>query len=342
MLRIYASELRALLHETSEYPQIETGGSLLGLWSVNGNPTVFLATRPGPGSQRSATHFVQDAAFHNQVERRLLESDGIQSLGLWHSHHSLGLHELSGGDRRRTQDAARRSRRARSCDLLTYFSGSSTQAGGEISVKPYVYTDAAAGVLAPTQLVVLDGMSPIRAAMLRAGGDAHLSPALRGAPDTWAGPWRSADSTAALAAQEEDQPVQERHRRSLFGRRPKEATVETSAGAPAGAPAANSVEWEELLERHVAPLLGGVDQAGLECEAEPIAEGRALQVLLRTKTRTATRVLYVAWDGRQAVVFRDTGAWANRTESVEYVRENEAIALPRALDGAIRGLTTAR
>ncbi|MBT3224231.1 MAG: hypothetical protein HN348_34620, partial [Proteobacteria bacterium] len=97
-LRIFASEIHAIVSEIRRYPHTETGGDLFGLWSHGGAPTVFLASLPGPGAIRQSHHFQQDPATHISLERLVWDYFGLQCVGLWHSHHRLGLEHLSRGD----------------------------------------------------------------------------------------------------------------------------------------------------------------------------------------------------------------------------------------------------
>src|SRR4051794_36109970 len=98
IVRIFESELAVVIDETRHHPEIETGGSLFGLWTNAGSPTIFLATRPGPNAIHHVTQFEQDVETHYRLDEISLKQFGTQSLGLWHSHHQIGLEELSSGD----------------------------------------------------------------------------------------------------------------------------------------------------------------------------------------------------------------------------------------------------
>lgn len=214
MVRIYESELSCIVHETVIHPKIETGGSLFGLWTDAGNPTILLASRPGPQAVRQVTQFEQDAGTHRLIERLLLERFGAQGIGLWHSHHHLGLHELSGGDIRRTMRFAARAERKRFCDLLSYFTERLLQSkrSADVTVKPYVYVDASSGQRAPTSLVVLPGTSPVRAALSARDLPRHvlaeLGEALLPAPDRSAARCRLGNSVELAGREDEDRPAQ--------------------------------------------------------------------------------------------------------------------------------------
>ncbi|SDD74882.1 hypothetical protein [Glycomyces harbinensis] len=168
LIRIYGSEIDCIADETADHPEIETGGSLFGLWSDRGNPTIHLATRPGPNAERHVTLFAQDPEFHWQIEQLVLHHFGVQAVGLWHSHHRLGLPELSGGDLRRTREFSRRTERVKFTDILTYFdTRRPPEQEQEVCLKPHVYADASAGRQLPARFEVIPGVSPLRAALHR-------------------------------------------------------------------------------------------------------------------------------------------------------------------------------
>lgn len=159
VVRIFASELAVIADEASRWPATETGGELLGLWSHGDSPTVFLATRPGPGAEHDVARFQQSPGVHALVERLAWERSGLQVVGLWHSHHQLRLHHLSEGDIGRTMSYASTANRRRFTDVLAWLTS------GEVGVRPWVWTDGCRGAAAPTRFEVLPGESPIRAGL---------------------------------------------------------------------------------------------------------------------------------------------------------------------------------
>lgn len=162
VVRIFEHELKVIVAEILRFPDIETGGALWGLWSHADNPTILLATRPGPQAIRHETRFQEDPEAHMQLERALWERCGLQCVGMWHSHHRLGLHELSLGDIDRTRRYAAHSGRDRFCDLLGYY-----LASDKVGVRPFVYRNARDGHCVATELAVLPGKSPVRRAVHR-------------------------------------------------------------------------------------------------------------------------------------------------------------------------------
>ncbi|MES2644200.1 MAG: hypothetical protein V4850_32240 [Myxococcota bacterium] len=95
---IYESEVEAMSAWMADFPRVETGGELFGLWTHTGAPVVMLAIGPGPRARHNATSFYQDTTYLETEHRRVWEGHGLVDLGNWHSHHHIGLAEPSGGD----------------------------------------------------------------------------------------------------------------------------------------------------------------------------------------------------------------------------------------------------
>ncbi|GLZ40787.1 hypothetical protein Acsp05_44110 [Actinokineospora sp. NBRC 105648] len=296
MVRVFESELAQVIGETDAHRSIETGGSLFGLWTDGGNLTVFLAIGPGPRAVRAATHFEQDPATHRAVEESLVERFGVQAVGLWHSHHHLGLTELSGGDLNRTLRFARRTGRTRFCDLLTYFGPSGRDRDGPVVVKPYLHLDAAAGRRAATGIVVLPGVSPVREALLAddppfvgplsvQGAGEHVRFELATSPDADGPPTRiSARALAVLTGR---------------GRAARDQPRLTENPEDAGRSDFAIADLTEYVTEHVQPALRTAS-AAVRCEIQPTADGMLLQLTLAA--RGEQHVLELGWAGGPVVV----------------------------------------
>ena len=87
---IYSSELEYIARCIQDYPNIETGGQLYGAWTASGAPRVIYALGPGPRANHQTTFFNQDVEYLESIGGKLKEF-GLQHIGEWHSHHSLGL-----------------------------------------------------------------------------------------------------------------------------------------------------------------------------------------------------------------------------------------------------------
>ena len=64
---IYAEEATLISNWTLQYPTIETGGDLFGLWESESNVVVQLVLGPGKKSRRTRTSFFQDEEYLSQV-----------------------------------------------------------------------------------------------------------------------------------------------------------------------------------------------------------------------------------------------------------------------------------
>ncbi|MFT6161668.1 MAG: hypothetical protein ACJAZO_003016 [Myxococcota bacterium] len=167
--------MAVLVDEMHRHRNVETGGDLFGLWSHGDVPTIFLASRPGERATRRRLSFQQDVQSHRATEQAVWQKFGVQCVGMWHSHHSIGLEVLSRGDLGRTMRYARRSNRARFVDLLGFHRD-------HWHLRPFIYQDAGLGRTRATRLEVLPGISPLRAALdgsMEALESAPTGPALR-------------------------------------------------------------------------------------------------------------------------------------------------------------------
>src|SRR5260370_32736166 len=101
-LVIPRSALEVVFDECDRYDADETGGRILGTYKGRHNEltiTVNGIIEPGPGARRTATSFMQDGAWQEQVFRQVEEREpSIEHLGNWHTHHVNGLRHLSEGD----------------------------------------------------------------------------------------------------------------------------------------------------------------------------------------------------------------------------------------------------
>ena len=95
---IYQSELDYISRCILDYPNVETGGQLLGFWTPGGDPVVTYVIGPGNRAQHNVTSFIQDQEYLQTVGRAIYQNYRLQHIGEWHSHHQLGLTQPSRGD----------------------------------------------------------------------------------------------------------------------------------------------------------------------------------------------------------------------------------------------------
>jgi hypothetical protein len=331
VVRIFESELACIAHETSIHPNIETGGSLYGLWTDAGNPTILLATRPGPQAVRQPTQFEQDPTAHLAIEQVLVNGFGAQAVGLWHSHHSLGLHELSGGDLNRTTRFARRTTRKRFCDLLSYFD---EDVHSKVTVKPYLYVDAGLGTRAPTSFVVLPGTSPVRTALTGIAALEEFQFALALPPPQWRPQWRLVRSVELGAREDEDAPGQPRRGFSLLRRKNRPVPEESGAIVSARQPPFAIADLPRYVSEHLEPALRNLP-GDLSCELEPIGEGHYLRLTMVSASRTQEHVLALGWDGTGPVVIGHSCRRADRPNPADLLAEGETVALRQRIEQVV-------
>ena len=101
-VHIAAQVLESVFEECDRYERDETGGRVVGHFSIDSGTLVLRATaviEPGPNARRTSTSFFQDGEYQTEVFRRLEAKDpSIEHLGNWHTHHVNGYRTLSAGD----------------------------------------------------------------------------------------------------------------------------------------------------------------------------------------------------------------------------------------------------
>ena len=101
-VEIPGNVLESIFEECDRYNREETGGRVVGHFSVNRKTLVVRAAgviEPGPNARRTSTSFFQDGDYQTEVFRRLESKDpSLEHLGNWHTHHVNGYPTLSAGD----------------------------------------------------------------------------------------------------------------------------------------------------------------------------------------------------------------------------------------------------
>ena len=95
---IYRGELDFMARTILDSPHMETGGNLFGYWTPSGDAVIMYVLGPGRKSVCRFTSFIQDADYLQLHADRLFEEYHLSHIGVWHSHHGLGLSHPSGGD----------------------------------------------------------------------------------------------------------------------------------------------------------------------------------------------------------------------------------------------------
>lgn len=109
---VAASTLSTLALEARQYPDLETGGLLLGYWKDD-EIVVASATGPGPNAQRGRTWFRPDQQWQTEDLARAYAASGrtMTYLGDWHTH--PGGTAIPSRTDRRTMRAIKREAAAR-------------------------------------------------------------------------------------------------------------------------------------------------------------------------------------------------------------------------------------
>ncbi len=159
---IYESELQAIGLESSSW-ETETGGDLFGVWQ--NIPIIYLATRAGQKAIRDNTHFRLDVDYLINISSELGSEWGLRYFGDWHSHHKLGLHSPSAGDRDRIKRIAEKNNFSEMVEFVTTFSNESRK-DRVVQVHPFIYNIFPATNPVDLSLIVLKGLSPVREALI--------------------------------------------------------------------------------------------------------------------------------------------------------------------------------
>lgn len=118
-----------------EYPHLETGGDLFGLWTSNGDAVLHVVLGPGRNCQRTGASFFQDIPYLKRNGELLTQDYMLCHIGEWHSHHQLRLFEPSGGD---SSTVIRNYPRGTRGFLLIIANIVSPR---EVKLSPYLYTE---------------------------------------------------------------------------------------------------------------------------------------------------------------------------------------------------------
>jgi hypothetical protein len=161
VVHIYESEVNAIIAEAQRFPSSETGGDLYGTFTHGYLPVIWLASGPGPKAKHLETHFEQDVAFISHWQQRLMKDFGLQYIGSWHSHHTLGLNQPSDGDVQAARNYAVRHGRPRTLEIIVNHEGRNQIT----KLRPYYYPNAQESGWVPTRFNILTRESPLRATL---------------------------------------------------------------------------------------------------------------------------------------------------------------------------------
>lgn len=161
---IYEEEAKLISKLTLQYPNIETGGDLFGLWQNESEVVVQLAIGPGENCRRTPTAFFQDERYLGSVGNYLTSNQGLCNIGEWHSHHSLNLPEPSAGDKQTIWRHLPRYGLNRFLLFITTINKERGQPRADI--HSFIFTspenESSRGGMFPTSYKLLPGPNPFR------------------------------------------------------------------------------------------------------------------------------------------------------------------------------------
>lgn len=153
---IYESEMEFIARCVMDYPQLETGGDLFGLWTKDGFPVIHYAIGPGRLAEHNAAHFNQDVEYLRECGFLLNNKFRMEHLGAWHSHHRMELSEPSTGDVHTMKTAMYSGNFSRFIISICNIEQEDVAINGFLfsNESPYDYT--------PCNWEIIDDISPVR------------------------------------------------------------------------------------------------------------------------------------------------------------------------------------
>mgnify|MGYP002803898031 CR=1 FL=1 len=100
MAYVYENDYEEIQKLVLQYPHIETGGDLFGLWKDERTVIIQQFIGPGKKCERTSTSFHQDIEYLHKVGSLITTKEGLCNVGEWHSHHQIGMPHPSDGDQR--------------------------------------------------------------------------------------------------------------------------------------------------------------------------------------------------------------------------------------------------
>ena len=97
---VYEEDHKEIRKLVQQYPNIETGGDLFGLWKDERTVIIQQFIGPGKKCSRTTTSFHQDIEYLAKVGSLITTEEGLCNVGEWHSHHQIGMPKPSGADER--------------------------------------------------------------------------------------------------------------------------------------------------------------------------------------------------------------------------------------------------
>ena len=154
-VKVYISknDYNAMRAEVCRHQNIETGGSLFGLWTTSGSAVIHVVLGPGKNCRRTTTSFHQDIEYMKRVGRFVYDKYMVCHIGEWHSHHSLSSNKPNCAD----EQTARRNFLQGVTKFLVIIANIENR--NFISLSPYFFTDEGRRY-EKAEIVILDSDGP--------------------------------------------------------------------------------------------------------------------------------------------------------------------------------------
>ena len=153
---LFKEDIERIKNWVLQYPDLETGGSLFGLWTSGENPVVHIVLGPAEGCRRTNVSFFQDVGYLQRVGELLTTQYMLCHIGEWHSHHCMRLSHPSEGD----VSTVVRNYPQGACGFLLMIANIMSES--TVTISPYKFQERTRTSYQAGKVVILDGDSPFR------------------------------------------------------------------------------------------------------------------------------------------------------------------------------------
>ena len=132
---MFKEDYQMMVKLVLEYPNLETGGDLFGLWTSDGDAVLHAVLGPGRNCKRTGASFYQDVPYLKRNGELLTQDYMLCHIGEWHSHHQLRLFQPSHGD----SSTVIRNYPRGACGFLLIIAN--IVSSSDVKLLPYLYTE---------------------------------------------------------------------------------------------------------------------------------------------------------------------------------------------------------
>ena len=157
VMYVFKEDFNRITKWVLQYPNLETGGSLFGLWTSGGNPVIHIVLGPATGCTRTETSFYQDVEYLSRVGSFLTSQYMLCHIGEWHSHNCMSLSKPSRGD----VSTIVKNYPEGASGFLLMITNIVSNRDAPVKMSPYLFHEGRSSYRRG-KLVFLDGDSPFR------------------------------------------------------------------------------------------------------------------------------------------------------------------------------------